>query len=285
MSGYTTRDVAALLGLAPRRIRAFARAGLLDAVKDQRGAYHYSFQDLVLLRTARGLADARVPDRRIRRALQRLKARLPRGRSLSEVRITAEGDEVVVHEHGTAWAPESGQLLLDFSVADLAGAVAPITRQPTPRRAHAGADSDGRAGRAEDSDADDWYDLGLDLEAYDVDQAASAYERALLLQDSHADAHVNLGRLLHERGRFEAAERHYRRATEVDAGHATGWFNLGVVLQDAGRDDDAIAAYERAIAIQPDLADAHYNVAGLYERRDDRAAALRHFQAYRRLTG
>src|SRR2546421_5827031 len=41
---------------------------------------------------------ARIPTRRIRHALKQLRHQLPRGRSLAELRITAEGDRIVVSE-------------------------------------------------------------------------------------------------------------------------------------------------------------------------------------------
>lgn len=274
MKGYTTRDVAGLLGLPPHRIRAYARAGLLDARKAESGQYRYSFQDLVLLRAARGLADAHVPERRIRRALFRLKARLPRGRSLSGVRITSQGDDIVVRENGATWEPESGQLVLDFNVSELVGDVAPLTRTAPPPA----------PGTDTGYDADDWYGLGLDLEAHDAAQAMAAYERAIALRPGHADARVNLGRLLHERGRGHEAEQHFRAAVRAAPRHATAWFDLGVTLEDGGRRAEAEAAYRQALEIEPRLADAHYNLAGLYERAGDRAAALRHLQRYRALT-
>ncbi len=271
MKGYTTRDVAELIGLSPSRIRAYARAGLLDAVRQGR-EYRYSFQDLVLLRTARGLEQADVPVRTIRRVLGRLRDRLPRGRALTELRITAVGGDVLVQDRSGAWNPESGQIQLDFTVSDLAADAAPLVRAfPSPRSA------------APDYGADDWYDLALDLEAHDADQARTAYERALEADPEHPDAHVNLGRLLHERGRLDAAEAHYRRALARNPRHTTAWFNLGVVLEDAGRADDAASAYDRALDLDPTLADAHYNLSRLYERRGDRPAALRHLHRYRDL--
>lgn len=275
MKGYTTRDVAGLLGLPAHRIRAYARTGLLDAAKGTHGEYRFSFQDLVLLRTAKGLADADVPQRRIRRALERLKTQLPRGRPLSEVRITAEGEELVVRDDRAAWEPSSGQMVLDFSVAELAGDVAPLVRAfPAGDRV-----SESEYG------ADDWYDLAVDLEVHDVDQAMAAYARALEIAPDHADAHVNLGRLLHERGRVAEAESHYRRAVAIKPAHATAWFDLGVVLEDAGRGAEAASAYRQALRLDATLADAHYNLAGIYERAGDSAAALRHLQVYRALVG
>jgi hypothetical protein len=41
--------------------------------------------------------------------------------------------------------------------------------------------------------------------------------------------------------------------------------------------------YRRTIRADADCADAYYNLARLYEKRGDSAAALRHLQTYRRL--
>ena len=84
MKGYTSRDVAKLLGLTVAQVRAFAHDGFLTPGRGPRGELLFSFQDLVILRTAKGLVAARIPTRRIRRALRRLRSELPRGRSLAE---------------------------------------------------------------------------------------------------------------------------------------------------------------------------------------------------------
>lgn len=61
-------------------------------------------------------------------------------------------------------------------------------------------------------------------------------------------------------------------------------FNLGVALEDLGREDDAIRAYQAAIASDPNAEDAYFNLSHIYERRGERAAALRALIAYRNLT-
>src|SRR2546422_6847750 len=155
------------------------------------------------------LAVAASPARRIRGALKNLRHQLPRGRSLAELRIVAEGDRIVVSDGTTAWNPESGQTHLDFAVSDLATRAAPIAR----RTAQAARAAEG------DLDAEDWYELGLELEAVEPGEARDAYRRALELDAHHADAHVNLGRLLHEQGLVEEAERHYRLAPRENPNH------------------------------------------------------------------
>src|SRR2546427_9575812 len=96
MKGYTSRDVAKLLGLTVAQVRGFARDGFLTPGRGPRGELQFSFQDLVILRTAKGLVAARIPTRRIRQALRRLRTELPRGRSLAELRIAAEGDRIEI---------------------------------------------------------------------------------------------------------------------------------------------------------------------------------------------
>ncbi|MBR9990518.1 MAG: tetratricopeptide repeat protein [Gemmatimonadetes bacterium] len=271
--GYSTRDVASLLGLPERRIRAYARAGLITPARGPRNSYLYSFQDLVLLRAAAELSRANVPVRRIGEALARLKRQLPQGRSLSELRIHAAGDEVVVRESSEPpWNPQSGQFHIEFDVADLAAQVAPLARGVS-ERAHAQGDE-----RA----ATEWFELGIELEPVAPEEARAAYEQALRQEPALTDARVNLGRLLHDAGMREEAEAQYRQVLAVRE-HALAAYNLGVLLEDTNRDVDAIKAYARAIAADPALAEAHFNLARIYEQRGDQRAAIRHFNGYRAL--
>ncbi len=265
---YTTKDVARILGMTVAQVREFAPR------RRTRGELRFTFQDLVVLRTAKGLVAARIPATRIRRALLKLRADLPRGRSLAELRITAEGARILVSDGESTWSPESGQTQLDFAVSDLVTRAAPVAR----RAAKVARES------AEDHSATDWYEMGLELEAVEPDEARDAYRRALELDAHHADAHVNLGRLLHEDGRAAEAEGHYRQALAAEPEHATAAFNLGIALEDLRRPVDAVDAYRTALAADPRLADAHYNLARLYEKQGKKAAALRHWSAYRRIT-
>src|SRR5260370_15163864 len=188
--GYTAQDAAKLLGLSIAQVRAFARDGFLTPGRGRRGELQFSFQDLVILRTAKGLVAARIATRRIRGALKRLRAQLPRGRSLAELHIAAEGDRIVVSDGETTWSPESGQMQLDFAVAELATKAAPMPRPP----AKAARDAE------DELSAEDWYELGLELEVATPAEARDAYRRPLELDPHHAEAHGNLGRLLHEHG-------------------------------------------------------------------------------------
>ncbi|MCA1790277.1 MAG: helix-turn-helix domain-containing protein, partial [Thioalkalivibrio sp.] len=120
MRGYTTREVSEVLGVPRSRILSWTRNGLLAPDLGPRGAYLYSFQDIVLLRAAQGLLEQRVTIRRVRAALEAARDQLPEGRPLSAVHISVVGDRVVVRDTDTLWEPTSGQITLDFTVSEIA---------------------------------------------------------------------------------------------------------------------------------------------------------------------
>jgi tetratricopeptide (TPR) repeat protein len=271
-NGYTVREAARLLDVPPGRVYEYVRADFLSPRRGPRGEYRFTFQDLVLLRTAKELTQ-RLSPRRVKRALANLKQQLPTGSELTRLRITSDGESVVARDGTTAWIPESGQTLLDFEVAELAAAVAPSVR-PTAQV---------RCGAGSQMAAEDWYEMGCELEECDTEQATDAYRRAVELDPSHVDAHVNVGRLLHEAGDRSAAESHYRAALELEPADATAAYNLGVLLEDLGRRAEAVGAYVQAIEADSEYADAHYNLAHLYEELGRKQSAVKHLQIYRRL--
>ena len=268
MKGYSTRDVAELLELSPGVIREIARSGIIEPARTEGNRYRFSFQDIIVLRTAKELIQAGVKRAKVNNALFRLKARLPSTRPLTSLRIAGDGGAVVIREDDQMYNPDSGQIHFNFAVADLAGTVAPLARQA--------------AEEAENSDqltSDDWFDLGVDLEAVSPEDAPAAYLRALELDPYHSDAHVNIGRLLQEAGEYGAAEEHYRHALTAEPDNVLAAFNLGTLFEDMGQVQEAIDAYKRA----SNLADAHYNLSRLYELVGEHAEALKHLKTYRSL--
>jgi tetratricopeptide (TPR) repeat protein len=316
MSGYTAQDVARMLGVTPGRLRAYIRSGVLSPEKGEHGELRFSFQDLALLRTAEGLVRERVPPRRVVSALLELRRRLPDAQPLTGVPLGAEGSRVVVREGAARWQAESGQVLLDFTPApktrDAGAAALPALGDLPARRAAeesaapaapAAADLTGTTrltsaapanlsnavGPAESADVapltiDELYELGCELEETDPAHAEASYAEVLARAPRHADANINLGRLLHERGDLEGAEAHYLAALAHRPDDPTATFNLGVALEDQGRLSESLQVYERAIRLNAANADAHYNAARLYEKTGDYSASLRHLRAYRDLT-
>jgi tetratricopeptide (TPR) repeat protein len=268
MNAYDVRDVEKLLRLPRATIRAFVDAGFVTPERGPRNTLLFSFQDLIVLRTAQALIDAKVPQRRITQSVKELRRHLPERMPLSGLSIGAVADRVVVREGGNRWQADSGQYLLAFEGDPADGTMSVVE----PKAA------------APSSASQDWYAQGVALEPADADAALRAYDRAIVEDPTRIDARINLGRLLHEAGRLDEAERAYRDALEACGASAVILYNLGVVLEDAGRSVEAIEAYEGAVASDANLADAHYNLALLYESIRKPKDAIRHMSQYRRLT-
>lgn len=273
MKAYSTREVAELLAIPAQRVRALARAaGLLDSSQSGK-RYRFTFQDVVLLRTAKGLTEAKLDPRRVWRAIKALSAQLPPERPLSAVRVQIEGMRVVVRDNNTAWEPETGQTILDFSLQELSQKVAPLVRESVQRVSHTA------------TTAEQWFEAALECEQMGANgEAEAAYRSVLHLQPGHVAATINLGRLRHVARALPEAEELYRRALGLEPEHPTARFNLGVVLEDRGAMEAAIAEYVEAIRIDPRVADVHYNLARLYQQAGDPQAALRHFSRFKSLT-
>lgn len=266
--------MAETLGLPTASILSWARSGLLSPRRDERGFFVFSFQDIALLRTARDLVAADVSPRRVRRALESLHEQLPAGRPLSAVQLDALDGQVLVRDDGHSWEPDTGQIHL---------ALGECVR-PTDAEPEVGAPpGPGWNTPAPALSADDWYERAANLEPDAPLRAKRAYGEALALDPGHADAHLNLGRLLHEEGAVAEAEKHYRAALVADDANGRAFYNLGVVLEDQGRHAEAVDAYEEALALDPDLAVAHFNLSRLFEAAHRPADALRHLASYKRI--
>ncbi len=256
-SAYSTQEVSELLEWPAARIYNFVRSGLVHPQKNSRGEFVFSFRDLVVLRAAKELIDKGLATRKVKRSLAAVAHLLPDGRPLSTVRVSRAGDHVVVRQGELWWEVETGQGHMLFDE---------VRRAPqalaAPVQAHA---------------SDEWYDRAIDLEEIAPADAMRAYSKAIELDGKQADAHINLGRLLQQTGRLEEAEGHYRKALTCAPGNAVAAFNLGTLLEDQGHESEALQAYKAAL---PELADAHHNLARLYEKLGRRKAAIRHLRAF-----
>jgi len=270
MHPYGVRDVEKLLRLPRSTIRALIAAGFVTPARGPRGRWLFSFQDLIVLRTAQALAEADVPQRRITRSVRQLRRHLPETMPLSGLSIGAVGDRVVVREGGSRWQADSGQYVLEFGGDPESGALSVIERN-NPAAAASGARG--------------WFDRAEELERDDAQAAIAAYEGAIDADPALLDAYVNLGRLLHEAGRLAKAEQVYRAALQACGSDALLLYNLGVLLDDMDRGTEAMEAYRAALRDDPGLADAHYNLALLYEKLGRPKDAIRHMARYRALMG
>jgi tetratricopeptide (TPR) repeat protein len=78
------------------------------------------------------------------------------------------------------------------------------------------------------------------------EQARADFSEALHVRPHYAPALTNLGNLLLEEGKLEAAIASYERAIGSDRDYAIAYLNLGVAYKRAGRLDEAVRALRHA---------------------------------------
>jgi tetratricopeptide (TPR) repeat protein len=261
------REVQKLLRLPRSTIRALIEDGFVAPTRGPRNAWLFSFQDLIVLRTVRALADAKVPRKRITRSVRELRRHLPDSMPLSGLSICAVADRVVVREGASRWQADSGQYLLAFEGDPADGSLNVIERKV--------------AGDA--ASARDWFERAAALESGDSEAAIQAYERAVAADPAFVEARINLGWLLHDAGRLAQAERVYRDAIRCAGTDPMLLYNLGVLLHDMERKREAMEMYEAALRGNTGLADCHYNLALLCEELKRPREAIRHMAQYRKL--
>jgi tetratricopeptide (TPR) repeat protein len=107
---------------------------------------------------------------------------------------------------------------------------------------------------------DRWFALGYALNLKNrvpTDDEITAYERCILLDKSHVQAHVNLGvAYIYLRKDYEKAERLFKKAIKLDSRNSSAYYNLARIYDNrlrrtyADKDfRDAKRNYERAIEL------------------------------------
>jgi tetratricopeptide (TPR) repeat protein len=276
MRSYSVQDVERILSLSRSTIRSLIDAGFVTPERGARREYRFSFADLIVLRTARALINAKIPRKRIRRSVEDLRRHLPETMPLSGLSICAVGDRVAVRDGKTQWQADNGQYLLELD-ATVENGVLQLVERPKPTR------NEPKPPAVNSKTAEQWFIEGLGLESADARAARGAYEKAVNIDPHHIASWINWGRLLHEQGATSEADKVYRRALDECGPDPLLMFNRGVLLEDLGNTGAALEAYQAAVEEDPDLADGHYNLARLYEALGKPQHAIRHLGQYRRL--
>jgi tetratricopeptide (TPR) repeat protein len=124
-----------------------------------------------------------------------------------------------------------------------------------------------------------YQNLGAALQgAGRLEDAAAAYERALVLEPEYAPAHNNLASVLRQRGNTREAVRHYEYALRIRRDYEDASFNLANSLTDLGELPQAIARYQQLLRERPDNVDIHSNLAVALAGADRLDEAVEHFR-------
>ena len=257
---FTRTEFQRLLDVTDKQLNYWERLHLVSPRKGGAEKF-YDFRDLITLRTAKQLIEKGVSANRLRRSLVALNEKLSQVQApLTELRIMANGRDVIVEHEGARLEPISGQFVLNFDTRELRDKV-----RVMPERS-----------------ADDWFALALQYEADPASRADAidAYGRVLSANPAHVDALINLGMLSYDGGDLEKAADCFRRAVALEEGNAVARFNLGSVLDEMGELEEARQQLRLAVRLDPRYADAHYNLAFVCEKLSARAEARQHWQLY-----
>jgi len=194
---YGVSEVERLLQLPRSTIRSLIRSGFLSPARGARGAWLFSFQDLVVLRRARALIAAKVPSWRVARAMKEMRRRAESGQY--EFAFEAEAKTASLAPRQSSTGAEHGYEL--HKAGRLKEAEAAYRK----------------ALDAHGADPVLLYNLGVLLQDLDRKKdALGAYQAALRGDPALADGHYNIALLYEALGRPKEAIRHlaqYRKLT------------------------------------------------------------------------
>lgn len=100
------------------------------------------------------------------------------------------------------------------------------------------------------------------------DEAMDEYKKALAVRES-AEAYMNVGSVLADRGDIDGAEKAYKRAIELEPKRADIRNALAVAYDKAGLTQKALDEYAEAIRMAPDYMQPYHNRAAMKEGMGD----------------
>jgi tetratricopeptide (TPR) repeat protein len=249
---YGARDIRSLYPrVTDNHLRYLEKWGLIRQAAHTTTERFYSFTDVSTVRQLATELERRVP---LKHALRSLLA-----------------------EH-------QGQLQLDFHSSVSAPAKVVALPARAPQRAPADRPesplpfADPQAALAakyflEGSRLDDGNDRQLE-------NAADAYRRALVIDPDLVPAIVNLANIHYAQDELIEAQALYERANSLEPDCFEAHFNLGNIHHDLGRYDEALVCYRDAVTLNGKYADAHFYLAVTLEKMGHSLEAKPHWKAY-----
>ncbi|EKF75144.1 hypothetical protein A11A3_05609 [Alcanivorax hongdengensis A-11-3] len=118
----------------------------------------------------------------------------------------------------------------------------------------------------------------------DADKALVMFQSLASRYPQLSGPQVNIGLIHLQRKEFDQARTALEKALEINEVNPYAHNALGLVLREQGQFQQARQHYERALVLDPQYARAHFNLAVLGELYlQDLNLALTHFRAYQRL--
>jgi tetratricopeptide (TPR) repeat protein len=260
---YGVRDIRSLYpAVTENHLRYLEKWGLVRQLNRPRDRREYSFADLLTIKQAAAELERGTPLRVVLRSL------------LAERQGQLELD--FASGHATADTPRAKVVSLD--------AHKPIRPTTTP----APLSASGLPYRADPQAAlaAKYFGEGSQLDDGDernMEGAAAAYRRALIVDPDLVPAIVNLANIRYARDELIEAQALYERAITLDPDCFEAHYNLGNIQHDLGRYDRALICYRDAVALNPGYPDAHFYLAVTLEKLGHSQEAKPHWKTYQEL--
>jgi tetratricopeptide (TPR) repeat protein len=181
-------------------------------------------------------------------------------------------------------AEHQGQLQLDFHSSVSAPAKVVALPARPPQRAPADRpESPLPFAEPQDALAAKYFLEGSRLDdgnARQLEDAADAYRRALVIDPDLVPAIVNLANIHYAQDELIEAQALYERAISLEPDCFEAHFNLGNIHHDLGRYDEALVCYRDAVTLNGKYADAHFYLAVTLEKMGHSLEAKPHWKAY-----
>lgn len=282
---YSAAMIADVLAVPPAAVRHWIRGGLLEVAERAGSLEWLDFGQLVVGRHLAGLLAAGLSLREIDAKLADLAPGGGRAVASAVDRIVADGRRLSIADRGRLLGA-GGQLQLPFYADSIStGRQWPEDDEPAVvGLAAALLAAEDRAPATPLPGGDvvvEILDLADDLEAAgEYAEAAEALRAVLQAQGPTAPVTFMLAELLYRAGDLSAARERYYATIEIDPEHLQARTSLGCVLGELGETDLALAAFEGVLRQEPDYADAHWHVAGVFANTGRPADCRRHLRRF-----
>jgi tetratricopeptide (TPR) repeat protein len=286
---YSIRDVARILAVQESRLRYWMQVGFVGPTVRKGGRFYYTFCDLVAVKSAKDLLEAKVTLQKARKAVEGLRKALPGDtHPTSKLRVCSDGETIVALADDIAFSPVSGQVVMAFSLESFGAHVGEVLAMPRVDPCLGG----GLTG-APTAVSDEPTEANGGTTAYrhfveacaaedrgDSQTAEHLFRQAIDLEPNMSAALTNLGNLVYRQGELEEARKLYERALDHDPLQAEARYNLANLLEDLGETELAIAELRRVCSSCPEFADAHYNLGLMLAQVGGTAQAKQHLERY-----
>ena len=101
-----------------------------------------------------------------------------------------------------------------------------------------------------------------------LQEALVYYKKIVEIKPDSAEAHNNLGILLHSMNRFDGAEKSFKKALEIKSDLAEAHNNLGITFQFTSRLNEALESIKKAIELKHGYFEAYNNIGKILYQLD-----------------